>query len=632
MAWAYDEQEPHLWTPGTPFPLGGWDRVVAHNAAFELEIWNNICVPRYGWPVLKPEQTVCTLAMAYAMGLPGALENAAPAAGLHVLKDNEGRGLMLRMARPRRIENGKPVWWDEPEKLARLYEYCRQDVRVERELYKRLMPLSAKERKVWLMDYAINQRGIQVDVDTAKAAMQMAEVVKEKANAEIAEITEGECQNVSALAALKDWIKAQGVVVTGLAKADVESLCDTPGLPDRVARILAIRQEIGKASTAKLDRLVNLAGDDGRIRNTVQYHGAATGRWAGRGLQVHNLPRNIPKAQTVETILRLIREGQYDAIDGIYGPPLSVLSSCLRGFFVAKPGHVLIPGDFTNVEGRWVAWFSGEHWKVRAFEAADAGTGPGIYELAYAKAFHVPVESVKDPSFERQVGKTMELAFGYQGGKGAFATMGRNMGVDVNPDVAEGYKEAWRAAHPKVVFTWRQLQDSAIAAVRTPGQVYEAGHPGRQVKFKMAGSFLWCRLPSGRCLSYPYPKILEDSYGPQLTYMTVPSADDRKKGKVIDDPANSTSWARVGTYGGSLMENIAQAGCRDLLVECMLALHEAGGKIVLHVHDEIVLEVPEAKAAKASASMLKIMRQPPEWAAGFPLYAKECKPMARYGK
>lgn len=317
-----------------------------------------------------------------------------------------------------------------------------------------------------------------------------------------------------------------------------------------------------------------------------------------------------------------------EKIDLLYGPPMSVIAECMRGFFVAGEGNVLVAGDFANVEGRGVAWFAGEEWKLRAFREADAGTGPGIYELAYAKAFHVPVESVANPSFERQVGKTMELAFGYGGGVGAFKTMGKTMDVNVTEEKANEFKFAWRAAHPRVKSTWYTLERAAVSAVQNPGAIFSAGHPGREVKYRVAGSFLWCLLPSGRALCYPYPKVLEGDYGPQLTYMKVPSPDAADKGKVIHDPHNSSNWARVKTYGGSLMENVIQAICRDLLVDVLLPLNKA---VVLHVHDEVVIEVPREKAEDARVAMQKIMCAPPSWAAGFPLFA-ECKTMGRYGK
>lgn len=636
MSWAIGGEEPRI-LASTRFDHdeagaalehvehGG--RVVAHNAPFELAIWNQIMVPRYGWPELKPEQTYCTMAMAYAMGLPGALEDAALALGLHMLKDAEGRALMLRMSRPRSfLPYGTPVWWEDADKLTRLYAYCQQDVRVERELETRLLPLSDKERQVWLMDYAINQRGVAVDLETTKAAIAMAETVKEKCSDELTKITGGAVQSITAVAAFKEWIAAQGVVVDSLAKQDVVDLLATD-LPDNVARALTLRQEAGKASAAKLDRIADSAGNDGRLRGLYQYHGAGTGRWAGRGVQVHNLPRDMPSRDAVEKILQLVREGKHEAIDAVYGPPLTMISKCLRSFFVAPPGKVLVSGDWANVEGRGQSWFAGEQWKLDAFRAADAGTGPGIYELAYSRMFGVPVESVKDPSEERQVGKVSELAFGYQGGKGSFAKMGKNYNVKVEPSVAEGFKTAWRAAHPRIVQCWRDIQRAAISAVQHPGEKFTCGAIGRQATFKTAGSFLWCMLPSGRVNCYPYPKILEDSYGPQLTYMTMPGPETA----VVYDTKNASNWARVSTYGGSLFNNIVQGFCRDFLADCMLRLSDAGAAVVLHTHDDVNIEVDADKADGARAAMQDFMRTPPAWAAGFPLFAK-CKIMTRYGK
>jgi DNA polymerase len=416
-----------------------------------------------------------------------------------------------------------------------------------------------------------------------------------------------------------------------LAKADVSELLARDDLPAAARAALTVRQEAGKASNAKFNVMALQAGEDGRLHNLVQYHGAATGRWAGRAVQVHNLPRNMPDADVVERILELVRNGEHDAIDAIFGPPLTMVSSCLRSFFTAAPGKRLVAGDFSNVEGRGQAWFAGEEWKLQAFVAADTKTGPGLYELAYSRMFGVPVESVKNPSEERQVGKVAELAFGYQGGRGSFHVMGKAYGVTVSDAKADEFKDAWRAAHPRIVRTWYDIQGAAIRAVENPGNVYECGAAGRQAKFRKVGSFLWCLLPSGRAICYPYPKILQGEFGPQLTYMTSPSPDDRRKGKIVYDPLNSSNWARVSTYGGSLFNNIVQGMCRDILAETMLNMEAAGLPVVLHVHDEAVGEVDEAIAEEKRLVMQQMMRTPPVWAKGFPLWA-DCKVMVRYGK
>jgi len=209
--------------------------------------------------------------------------------------------------------------------------------------------------------------------------------------------------------------------------------------------------------------------------------------------------------------------------------------------------------------------------------------------------------------------------------------MAQTYGVKVSDTDADKFKRAWRTAHPKIVRTWYAIQDAAISAVSSPGKVFACGHPGREAKFKMAGSFLWCKLPSSRLICYPYPKILEGDFGPQLTYMAVPSEEDKRKGKIIHDKSNASNWARVGTYGGSLFNNIVQGFCRDLLADCMLSLQERGAKIVLHTHDDCVLELEAAKAERAREALQDLMRTPPDWAKGFPLFAK-CSVMKRYGK
>ena len=631
-AYAFGEEEPQVWYPGQPCParivehVSAGGEVHAWNAPFEIEMWQQIATPRHGWPSLAPEQCFCVMARSYAMGLPGALEDAALAVGLQILKDGEGRNLMLRMSRPR---SANPLtWWSDTDKIARLAAYSQQDVRVERELHKRLLPLSDKERKVWLMDYRINQRGVQVDLPSAKAAITLADAMKAQSVQQITELTSGAVQAVTALPALKEWMAGKGVQVDSLAKQALQDLLDGDMLTPRVAKVLKLRQEHGKASTAKFDVMVNRAGTDGRLRQMYQYHGAATGRWTGRGVQPANLPRDMPKAEAVESIMALIRAGEHDAIDAIYGPPLTMASKCLRSFFVAPPGKVLISGDWSNIEGRGVAWFSGEQWKLDAFRAADEGRGPGIYELAYSRMFGVPVESVKDPSEERQVGKVCELAFGYEGGVGSLHTMGKTYGVKVSDIKANEFKNLWRAAHPRVKGTWKQIRTAAINAVRRPGETYECGYPGRTAKFKMVGSFLWLLLPSGRALCYPYPKILESDMGPALTYMTVPGQD---KSKIIADAKNAPNWARVGAYGGSLMNNIVQGFSRDILVDCMLPLDEQGAAIVLHTYDDVNIEVDEAKAEGARKALEGMMRAAPAWALGLPLMARP-KIMRRYGK
>lgn len=615
--------------------------VVAHNASFELAIWNNIMVPRYGWPPLRPEQVRCTMAMSYAMALPGALEKAAAAVGIPEQKDVAGGRLMLQMAKPRSVApDGTITWWDEPEKLVKLYDYCKQDVRVERELDKRLMQLSATEQRVWQMDYRINQRGFYVDRAAIDAAAQVVASEKARLDDQLRAVTGNFVGFNTETARLTEWIANHGVDCSGVAKADVLDLLARPDLPVGVRSALTIRQEAGKTSMAKLDKIVSAVSEDGRLRNTLAYHAASTGRWAGRRVQPHNFPRARIKQAAITSILNTLPlvvanrgpAGAAAFIDNCHGKPLDILPQCLRGLITAAPGKHLLGADFANIEGRALAWLAGEESKLEAFRAYDRGEGPDIYLVA-AKRIWGRDFTKDDP--ERQHGKVAELACGYGGGVGAFQTMAKTYLVKVDDTLAEEIKQRWRHAHPATSRYWPALEDAVLSAVQGDA-IIATGPAGRQVKFKKSGSFLWCQLPSGRVLCYPYPQIrpvmtpwgeLKD----QLTYMTVPQPDDRKKGKIIDDPSNRNDWARISTYGGKLAENITQAVCRDLLAEAMLRLDDAGAAVVLHVHDEILVEVSEAAPAESLPAFERLVNTVPPWATGLPISAKGWR-ARRYGK
>lgn len=284
---------------------------VAHNAPFELAIWNHVCVPKYGWAPITADRFVCTMAMAYAMALPGSLEGAAAATGISKQKDLAGGRVMQQLCKPRDYDDrGNPVWWDETEfedKYQKLYDYCRTDVEVERELFHRLLELSGEERSTWLLDYKINQRGVYVDLDAAKAALAIVEVEQKRLNLKMREITKGAVATCTAAKQLADWINWRGVQVDGVAKAEVTDLLnERDNLPDDVVAALKTRQEAAKSSTAKLNALVLGACDDGRMRGLHQYHGASTGRWAGRRFQTQNLPRPSMPQDEIDGVFEIL--------------------------------------------------------------------------------------------------------------------------------------------------------------------------------------------------------------------------------------------------------------------------------------------------------------------------------------
>jgi DNA polymerase len=630
MAYAFGDEPAEL-MPSSMFgdaPYGAYvcghvesgGTVIAHNVAFELAIWNNIMVPRYGWPELKPEQCGCTMARAYMMGLPAALDKAAAAVGLDTRKDMAGHRLMLQMAKPRKVNpDGSCVWWDAPDKLERLYAYCKRDVEVERALDTRLVELPAREKRIWFLDYQINNRGIRVDVERAAAAMEMVIHEQDRLNQRLRAVTKNFVGFASETGRLAEWVRTRGVDLPGVSKAVV---LDALGgeLPGDVREALRIRREAGKSSTAKLKPLIAGASADGRIRNTMQYHGAGPGRWAGRRIQPHNMPRPSMPHELVAEAIELFPD--VEAVDVCFGPPMQVVSDSLRAMLIAAPGKELIAGDFSNIEGRGVAWLAGEEWKLEAFRKQDAKTGPEIYLVSAGKIYRIDPATLTKQSPQRQTGKTLELACGYQGWIGAFRTMETTLHVDLglSDDEVKTAILSWREAHPAVVKLWADYEEAALHAVSSES-VFEAGPPGRKVKMRRRGSFLVCLLPSGRAIYYAYPQIraVQTPWGEDkeaVTYMRVVDANSRKKEKVVPDPNAIGDWQRVSTYGGKWTENFTQGIARDVLADSMLRV-DGEFPVILHVHDEIVSEVDEGTADQGRFNAM--MAQTESWATGLPI-------------
>lgn len=484
--------------------------VVAHNAPFEFYMWNKEASHR-GWPRLAPEQMHCTMAQARAIGLPAALGDAASALRLAVDKDKRGKVLIQKLSKPQK----SGLFNEDLALYAEFAAYCRQDVQVERKLHAVLPALPQNERAMWLLDFKVNRAGVPLDLPSVQRALDIAAAEKISLNQQVSGLTGGKVGAASEVAKMLEFLEGEGVASEKLTK-DVVMRLLRDGVSSTIAReLLELRKLVSKTSTAKLNAMIAGACGDARARGLLAIYGADTWRWAGRRIQTQNMVRPGEDFDA-EFAIALMDFGR-DALAGWYGNGvLDVIAQSMRSFIAAPEGRDFIACDYSNIEGRVLAWVAGEAWKIQAFCDYDGGTGHDLYKLAYAASFGIEPEDVtKD---QRQIGKVQELALGYGGGKGAFASMGANYGIAV---VAEGeptpsgvkmvlteaetedIKKKWRAAHPETTRFWKLLDNAAINAVTHPGETFTVG----RVAYRVAGKFLLCRLPSGRCMAYPYPSL-----------------------------------------------------------------------------------------------------------------------------
>jgi len=578
-------------------------QIVAHNAVFERLALRTLPLPQ-----LKIRDFVCTQAQAAYYGLPLSLEKAALALRLPVQKDMAGSGLMKRMARPRKtLPDGSHVWWDRtsPDRRARLAQYCAQDVATTRTLPLTLPPLPRQEVAVYRLDQEINDQGIRVDIPLVEKMLALANQSMACLDEDMAFLTNGAVPACSNVRALTQWVHGQGLLVSSLDKQAVTDLLAAEDTPAAVRDALVLRQEAGKTSTAKLQVLAQAAlPTTDRIHGTLQYYGAnRTGRWAGRLIQTHNLPR--PAIKHPEVAADALLAGlDLDGLDLFYKPPpLTVLSSLIRACLVPRPGNVFVVCDFAGIEARVVAWLAGQLDTLDVF-----ARGEDIYTYTAKKI----------GSDSRALGKALVLGCGYGLGPDKFAETAHQWGASVTIEQARTAVGAWRSANPKIVQFWYSL-DRAVRTVLKPGGPATAAcsSPYVTVSRETLGGHpvLSLQLPSKRKLYYWRPRI---------------TADDAIE---VEGPHPITKiWGPIRTYGGKLVENVTQAVARDLLVRALWILaRDKGWDIVLHVHDEGVLEVPKDMAGQARQDMLDAMSSPPAWAAGLPL-AAAAGVLHRYGK
>jgi DNA polymerase len=579
MGYAFGDEQRWLWKPRSTeaIPLrvmahvsaGG--KVTAHNSAFELAIWNTVLRRQVAnLPVLHREQCDCTMARALASGLPAALAQLAEVTRSPILKDEAGGKDMLKLSKPKKVHPDGTIEWHEDALLwGNTERYCLDDVGAEKGVDKVVPHLSERERRVWLLDHEINERGVRLDVEMIRRAQAVAELARTDANAEMHRLTEGFVPKVTNNQKIVAWLASRGIETDSIAGDNAEDLSeDIAAVGDDLAQeVMDLRYVAMKASVAKLNKMMDWVCDDGRVRGALAYHGANTGRWAGRGPQFQNMvridgDRDLDPVNLTFRILEadLTPQERHDLIEGAVGPVLKSLSKCSRGMVIASEGCRLIGADKSNIEGRVNAWTAGEPWKLDAFRAYDRGEGADLYKVAYAQSFNIDAADVNNA--QRQIGKVQELAGGFQGSVGAYLKFIRKSGMKPGAfadlalasatemqtkDARRQWDQArpkdkhaldertwigikiavnkWRAAHPAIVQGWWDRQDAAIAAVLNPRQVVPVLE-GR-IRYLSADGFLWTMLPSTRLLAYALPWVDWQSTPKWLYTTTDPDTRER---------------------------------------------------------------------------------------------------------
>ncbi len=567
----------------------------AYNANFE-----RTCLDKHFHQPMPPEQWRCSSVHALMLGLPGYLDGVAKCLRLKDQKMKEGKALIRYFSvpcKPTKVNEGRTRNLPEHDldKWVTFKDYCKQDIEVERQIRKKLeaFPISKVEQKLWELDQKINDEGVLIDSILVENALRADKEFQDRLFEEAVRLTG--LENPNSPAQLKGWLLKQGIEVDSLAKKNVEALMGEVENPE-VKRLLELRQAMSKTSVKKYEAMERSICSDQRIRGLLQFYGAnRTGRWAGRLVQIHNLPRN--SLIDLQIARDLLKSGVYEALELLFESVSDVLSQLIRTAFIPSKGHRFVVADFSAIEARVIAWLAGERWRMDVFQSHGK-----IYEASAAQMFKVPIETIDKGSPLRQKGKIAELALGYGGSKGALMQMGA-LDMGLTEDELPELVSAWREANPNIVKLWWGIEAAAIKAVKERAVVkMQYG-----LTFHYTKGILFITLPSGRSLAYVRPRIgVDERFGKeQLTY------EGTEQG--------SKQWGRIPTYGGKLTENIIQAIARDCLAVSMLRLDEAGYRINFHVHDEVILDVPISTGSMEEVE--NIMGQSIDWAPGLPLGA-----------
>ena len=581
----------------------------AYNAAFE---W--YCLSKYMGAQLPPSQWRDTMLHGLYAGYTAGLDATGRALGIPEDKQKltTGKALIRYFCVPckaTKANGGRTRNYPhhDPEKWELFKTYNGQDVVAEMEIERRLsvFPVPDFVQKQWETDLLINARGVAVDMDFCAGALELGEIIRAQLTDEAVQLSG--LQNPNSVKQLARWLSAEtGDDITTLRKETIKELLGRDNA-DHVQRMLEIRQELGKTSTKKYDAIEAAVCDDRRVRGLLQFYGAnRTGRWAGRLVQVQNLPRTY--TEPLEFARELVKGRKLDALRKVYGSPNDTLSQLIRTAFVAAPGNVLIDADFSAIEARVISWLADEEWRLEVFR-----THGKIYEASASQMFGVPLERIKkgNPEYSlRQRGKVAELALGYQGGVPAMRQMDTGkLLADLPDEEIKDIVDKWRNTNPKIRNLWYSFNDAAIRVIQNGGSLrVRCCTFARECDCIRGTTCMTVSLPSGRKLYYVEPSVGENRWGgPSITYMGV---NDKNK------------WGRIETYGGKLVENVVQAIARDCLAQAIEHLEAAGLPVVFHIHDEVVIDTAAFDTNDAMLDkVVKIMSTPIPWAEGLPLGA-----------
>jgi DNA polymerase len=564
-------------------------KVQAWNAMFEYAIWNCVCVPKYGWPVLKLEQVIDSMAIAAANNIPQGLDDAGTFMDATHKKDPVGAKLIQKLCKPDRKGN----FCDDPELLSQLYEYCKKDVLAEMAIVKELRGLSAAEQAVWELTQRINLRGVPVDPKELQNAVNAVIRAQNALDEETVALTG--CKP-SERAKLLDWLNARGADLPDLTAETVSAKLVSADLHPSVRRALILRQEGSQTSVAKYAKMLEIQRD-GKIRNTLVYHGASTGRWASRGgLNLQNIARpTISDRQIEDAIARVFEQGVGQ---------MSELSSLVRSAICAPDGFAFVDVDFSSIENRVGVYIANQTDKLELFRK-----GLDEYKVfASESLYHVPYDEVtKD---QRQISKSAVLGamFG-QGAKG-LVKYAEGMGVKLSEAQAKNAVDNYRNSYTKVKNLWAECENAAIQAIRNPGEPYRAG---TKLVMKVAKGALWMQLPSKRLICWQRPEV---------ELVTTPWGAQKDGVTVAGQNTYTRVWGRNQLIGSSIFQSGVQGTARDFLAFAMLSLEGAGYSVCNSIHDEVLLVVPEQNAEPMLEDVVRIMTTPPSWAPDFPLAAE----------